>query len=336
MKEAGKIIGLGYPLVDAKIKVHKNDIFKLPDNPTNLLSFLDQHQEHRLAVGGSTPNTMTAYVQFSRNKHVSLIGAVGMDARGEFYRQGTDKRLGELQQSKTIPTGIIAFLINKDGIAIDRRSFYGAATTVKAPKESYKDEKIALFVTNSVVFRHQHVISELNKITDHVKKMQGIIALNLTGTAQNKTTTNILFGGLSSINISPQIVVGNELEAQYITSQSNSTEALASLFPNSRLVAITRDEHGSMLRFDNSVINIPAYPCSKVIDSTGAGDAFMGILLGCLFEKPYNKWSLSDVKKAAFTASYGASKVVERIETRLEPAQFTEIRDYYKKIQEIK
>lgn len=335
MKEAGKILGLGYPLVDAKIRVY-NDIFKLPDDPTKLLSFLDQHQELRLAVGGSTPNTITAYVQFSRDKHVSFVGAVGMDARGKFYRQETDPRLGKLQQSKTNPTGIIAFLINKDGIAIDRKSFYGAAITVKAPNELDKGEKVALFVTNSAVFRHQQVVSELNKITDHVKKMQGLFALNLSGTAKNRTTTESLFDGLSSINISPQIVVGNELEALYITSKSNSTEALASLFPNSRLVVITRDEHGSMLRFENSVINIHAYPCSKVVDSTGAGDAYMGILLGCLFEKPYNSWTLSNIRKAAFTASYGASKVVERIETRLDPVQYNEIRGYFKKIQGIK
>ena len=328
MKEQ-RTIGLGYTLVDAKIITSENSLKSLPVEPIGIVSFIDRHPEAILVAGGSTPNVMAAYVGFAPERPVMLLAAVGEDKKGAFYRQALDSRLGELQQSKTEPTGVVAILLDEGGQLLDSKSFYGAATTVQVPEYAVDDEDIGLFVTNSVVFRHSQVISAVKKVTDILKRTNGIFALNLTGTAPNKLAREALLSGLTSLDIMPDIVVGNENEALYITAENNVRDALSSFFPESRLAIITQDERGSLLRFENTIITIPAFTCPDVVDPTGAGDCYMGILLGCLSEMQHDKWTDTDIRRAANTASYGASLVVGKLTSRLDPQDFYKVTAFH-------
>jgi len=49
-----------------------------------------------------------------------------------------------------------------------------------------------------------------------------------------------------------------------------------------KFVIIKKGEHGSILSGPNGLFIAPAYPLKKVVDPTGAGDSFVGGLMGYL------------------------------------------------------
>ena len=49
-----------------------------------------------------------------------------------------------------------------------------------------------------------------------------------------------------------------------------------------KLIVIKKGEHGVLFYSDRHKFSFPAYPISKVIDPTGAGDTFAGGLMGYL------------------------------------------------------
>jgi len=63
----------------------------------------------------------------------------------------------------------------------------------------------------------------------------------------------------------------------------NSVTALAKIHKlGPRYVIIKKGEHGSILSGPKGMFVAPAFPLGKVVDPTGAGDSFVGGLLGFL------------------------------------------------------
>jgi sugar/nucleoside kinase (ribokinase family) len=75
----------------------------------------------------------------------------------------------------------------------------------------------------------------------------------------------------------------NDSEAHLLTEETNiltSLKKIHSLGP--RYVIIKKGEHGSILSSPQGLFIAPAYPIKCVIDPTGAGDSFVGAMLGYL------------------------------------------------------
>ena len=93
------------------------------------------------------------------------------------------------------------------------------------------------------------------------------------------------------------IIAPNEIEAGDILGyQINNKETvekglmdLLNLFPNLKFAIITMGEQGvyAIERKNNGIVHIPAYNV-KAIDTTGAGDAFIGAFSIAFFEYPKN------------------------------------------------
>jgi len=78
-------------------------------------------------------------------------------------------------------------------------------------------------------------------------------------------------------------LVLNDGEARQLTSDDNVVSALAKIHRmGPRYVIIKKGEHGSLLSGPEGLFVAPAYPLKKVVDPTGAGDSFVGGLLGYL------------------------------------------------------
>ena len=335
MTENMRTYGLGFAMVDAKVLAKNNSITELPREPQALVSYLDSQPEVELKAGGSTTNTLAAYIGILTNNSVRLFAAVGSDKRGDFLRNVADPKLGNLQIVENDPTGTIIYLLSADGNYIDIQSFYGAATRVTVPVNSLRDEKKFLFISNCFALSNPNVSQEVNKAVEVLVKNGGFFALNLSGANLAEISEVELRSSIDALPLVPSVAVGNESEAKRLTGKNDVMEAAMSLFPNSRLVVITRDKNGSLVRFENRIISIPAYPCKIVNDPTGAGDCYMGAMLACLFEKPYISWTLNDIKIAATTASYAAAKVVERFDSRLPKDEYKDIRLFFENLKQI-
>lgn len=75
----------------------------------------------------------------------------------------------------------------------------------------------------------------------------------------------------------------NDSEAHLLTEQSNILSALKKIHKlGPKYVIIKKGEHGAILSSPEGLFIAPAYPLKCVIDPTGAGDSFVGGMLGYL------------------------------------------------------
>ena len=78
-------------------------------------------------------------------------------------------------------------------------------------------------------------------------------------------------------------LVLNYDEAELFTSKRNPVTAAKHILEmGPRFVIVKKGEHGSILSGPGGLFIAPAFPLKKVVDPTGAGDSFVGGLMGYL------------------------------------------------------
>jgi sugar/nucleoside kinase (ribokinase family) len=79
------------------------------------------------------------------------------------------------------------------------------------------------------------------------------------------------------------LFVLNDGEAHQLTQEDNIFSALKKIHRlGPAYVIIKKGSHGSILSGPGGLFICPAYPLKKVVDPTGAGDSFVGGIMGCL------------------------------------------------------
>src|SRR3954466_10180931 len=82
------------------------------------------------------------------------------------------------------------------------------------------------------------------------------------------------------------VFVLNDSEARQLTEEHNLLNALKKVHRmGPKYVIVKKGEHGAILSAPNGLFVAPAYPLKKVVDPTGAGDSFVGGLLGYIASK---------------------------------------------------
>jgi sugar/nucleoside kinase (ribokinase family) len=75
----------------------------------------------------------------------------------------------------------------------------------------------------------------------------------------------------------------NDSEAHQLTKEDNVFTALKKIHKlGPKYVIIKKGSHGSILSGPKGIFICPAYPLHKVVDPTGAGDSFVGGMMGFL------------------------------------------------------
>lgn len=78
-------------------------------------------------------------------------------------------------------------------------------------------------------------------------------------------------------------VVINDEEARMLTGRANLIGCARAMARwGARLVVIKKAEHGALLFYGGEARPVPGVPVEKVVDPTGAGDAFAGAMMGYL------------------------------------------------------
>lgn len=92
------------------------------------------------------------------------------------------------------------------------------------------------------------------------------------------------------------LIVMNDEEAEQYTGEKNPVCAGRKILKSGvKWAVIKKGSHGSLLFSGNAVYPLPAYPLDRVCDPTGAGDCFIGGLMGYLAAK--GKTGLKEMKK---------------------------------------
>ncbi|MBU2221376.1 MAG: bifunctional hydroxymethylpyrimidine kinase/phosphomethylpyrimidine kinase, partial [Candidatus Omnitrophica bacterium] len=131
------------------------------------------------------------------------------------------------------------------------------------------------------------------------------------------------------------IYVANDAEARSLSGETNLIKAakrLRSLGP--KTVLIKKGEHGVLLYNDKFIFSLPAYPLSRVIDPTGAGDTFAGGFMGYLARS--GKKDKESFKKAICYGTVAASFNVEGFGVeRTSRINFEQLKKRFKEFREI-
>jgi len=109
-------------------------------------------------------------------------------------------------------------------------------------------------------------------------------------------------------------IVLNDLEARLLTAQNNLVVAIrqlqAMVKPSGpRIVLLKKGEHGCLAAIGEELFALPAYPTAKLVDPTGAGDAYAGGFLGYLAANEH--FDVGTLKNAIAAGTVMASFTIE-------------------------
>ena len=129
------------------------------------------------------------------------------------------------------------------------------------------------------------------------------------------------------------MLVINDSEARELAEEPNLIKAadnIREMGPTNLI--IKKGEHGALLFTGDTIFSVPAYPVIDIFDPTGAGDTFMGGLIGWLVET--DDLSEENMRRAVVFGSVMASFCVEEFgPERLKTLTAEEIEDRYAEFQ---
>lgn len=133
--------------------------------------------------------------------------------------------------------------------------------------EAFRDSRYVFLANGSPVVQ--------GKVLDQVRSPQLVVADTMDLWIQTQ------HGDLMKLLKRIDGLVINDSEAKLLTEKENLVAAgnrIREYGP--RFVIVKKGEHGAMYFGPDGVFSLPAYPTSRVVDPTGAGDSFAGGMMG--------------------------------------------------------
>jgi len=220
-------------------------------------------------LGGSASHAAVAASFFAP---VSLVGVVGDDFPRKYtslyQRHGLDLAGLQVKPGKTFHwSGEYEVNLNKRRTLATELGVF--ETFSPDLPESHRSLPFVLLANIAPALQH-HVLDQMRK-----PKFVAADTMDLW--------LNIALPDLLRLLKRVDLFVLNDSEAQQLVKEDNVVAALAKLHKlGPKFVIIKKGEHGSILSGPNGLFIAPAYPLKKVVDPTGAGDSFVGGLMGYL------------------------------------------------------
>lgn len=262
-------------------------------------------------IGGSCSFAALAAAFFTEPNVVAVIGEdFPEDVLGFFKQQGIDTRGVTREPGKTF---------HWEGRYADDPN---VRTTVKTDLNVFQDFKPHLipdYRSADIVFLG-NIDPDLQGDVLHQVEKPRLIAMDTIN-----LWINIKLSALLRVLKQVDIFFVNDEEVKMITGEKNLISAgkkILEMGPS--LIVIKKGEHGALLLKKDLIFYVPAYPCERVVDPTGAGDSFGGGFLGYLDKT--GSFSDEDIKKAAVYGSVLASYTIEQFSIdRLKSLSYKEI-----------
>lgn len=314
---AEQLLGISNAIVDVLAHVDAAFLGKIDAVPGSM-TLIDKDQASAIydqmgptteMSGGSVANTVAGFANLGGV--AAYIGKVRDDRFGDIFNHdmqslGVDIRLP--QATDGAATARSHVLITEDGQRT-MRTYLGACL-----------ELALADITEATVGRPKLILLEgyvwdIAEGPALAKKAAQIARQNGTAVALSLSDSFCVDRHRESfadyVRNDADIIVANEDEVNALLGTADMDGTLAALADYDNLFAITRSEKGSVIVHGEKQIVQAATPVDKVVDSTGAGDAYSaGFLFGWA-----NDRSLSE---CAQYGTYCATRVIQQLGARIE------------------
>ncbi len=236
---------------------------------TALDSIKTPKSENPRLLGGSASHAAVAASFFAPTK---LVGVVGKDFPSRYVKlyekHGIDLAGLQMQDGKTFHwSGEYEVNMN------NRRTLETVLGVIEhwqpAIPGDYETTPYVLLANISPQVQH--------RVLDQVSKSKFVVADTMD------LWLNIALDEVLRLLKRVDCLVLNDSEARQLTNEDNVVNALPKIHKlGPKYVIIKKGEHGSILSSPKGLFVAPAYPLKKVVDPTGAGDSFVGGLMGYL------------------------------------------------------
>jgi len=235
-----------------------------------------------------------------------FLGKVGRDAFGYAFKNDLRKEgiHGITKEDEINPTGICISLVDEKG---KRSMITNRGANDYLTIEDFKDKIDCILSSDMLYFSGYSLISDRTK-----KSIEYLMRL------ANKKKIEVWFN-VGALNIVSEeylriieeysnVLILNKEEAEAITHQKNIEEILESLSELTNLIVLTLADKGAIV-FDGEEKIYTKAKKVKVVDTTGAGDAFAAGFL-------YSYIGGSDYKKCSEWGHKIASEIIRRYGAR--------------------
>jgi len=294
------VICVGSSTIDVFAKTKFSELIKIMDSKgeTDLLAYPTGAkiliEELNFTTGGGGTN---AAVSLSRlGNKVAYLGKMGNDENSDFVIQSLKQ---EKVDSLAVcdKKGKTGYSIILDSINHDRTilTYKGSNNNLKFNEISIKKLKTKWFYFSTML---DESYDTLEKLAAFAKKNNIKIAFNASSYLAKK---GFIF--LKNILSKTDIFVLNKDEAELLTKKKNIKEQLKSINKSGAKIVVITDGKNNFYAFDGNYIYSSKPTKIKVIETTGAGDAFASSFLAGMIKK-------NNIEFALNLASVNAESVV--------------------------
>jgi sugar/nucleoside kinase (ribokinase family) len=236
---------------------------------TALDSIKTPHAENPRLLGGSASHAAVAASFFSP---VKLVGVVGADFPRKYLklynRHGIDLAGLQVKPGKTFHwSGEYEVNLNNRRTLLTELGVFETFSP-ELPK-AYQASPYVLLANIAPALQH-HVL-------DQMRRPKFVVADTMD------LWLNIALQDLLELIKRLDGFVLNDSEAQQLTREDNMFNAIKKIHQfGPRYVIVKKGSHGSVLSGPKGLFLCPAYPLKAVVDPTGAGDSFVGGMMGYL------------------------------------------------------
>ncbi len=213
----------------------------------------------------------------------TYAGLVGDDEYGQMYHADFEA-VGVSSPNARVKgarTGVCLSLITPDGERTMRTNL-GVATDLDHTHIDAKSIAASqwLLLEGHLLTAGDKNVSALRKGIEVANAHNTKVALNINSEfAASTQREQVLAHFLPKIDM----IIGNEPEAIALSGKSTPQAAFAELASRCPTVIVTCGKEGALIQHEGKQLHVPAYTENiTVVDSTGAGDTFTGVLLGGL------------------------------------------------------
>lgn len=312
----GALLGMGNPLMDMSNKVDEsmlkeydvksNDAILAEEKHMSIYTKLAGMEGTEYIPGGATLNSIRvaqwrlSVAQGAGKSYTSYIGCVGSDDVGVRMESG-NKEVGvasHFMKDESTPTGICAVLVNGD-------KGHRSLVTNLAAANNYKEEHLNMPVNWAAVEKARYVYSagffmtvsapSMLKVAQHCLENDKTYCLNLS--APFLMMVPPFKATITALMPKVDYLFGNETEALEFAKSEGWTEtdvaaiackisALPTEKKNPRTVVITQGGDPTIIARNGESKSYPITKLEKeqIVDTNGAGDAFVGGFLAKLVE----------------------------------------------------